>query len=88
MVEDGATIGANATVRCGARIGRGAFVAAGAVVLEDVPACTMVAGVPARAIGISCLCGERVSAAALSCASCGRSYVAVAGGFEVVGEES
>ena len=37
IIEDGATIGANATVLPGVRIGRGAVVAAGAVAKKDVP---------------------------------------------------
>jgi acetyltransferase-like isoleucine patch superfamily enzyme len=44
-------IGAGATVIGGVTIGDGAVVAAGAVVTRDVPPATMVAGVPARAIG-------------------------------------
>ena len=47
-IEDGATLGANATILAGLTIRRHAFVAAGAVVTRDVPPHTLVAGVPAK----------------------------------------
>ena len=50
LIEDGAWIGAGATVLEGVRIGRGAVVAAGAVVRSDVPDGMIAAGVPARVI--------------------------------------
>jgi acetyltransferase-like isoleucine patch superfamily enzyme len=43
-------IGANATLLNGVHIGDGAIVAAGAVVVKDVPPYTVVGGVPAREI--------------------------------------
>jgi acetyltransferase-like isoleucine patch superfamily enzyme len=46
-IADDAWIGAGAIVLGGVRIGRGAVVAAGAVVTRDVPDFTIVAGVPA-----------------------------------------
>ena len=50
IVEDDVLIGANAVVIEGVHIGRNAVVAAGAVVIEDVPANSVVAGCPARVI--------------------------------------
>lgn len=50
IVEDGVVIGANAVVLEGCRIGKGSVVAAGAVVVDDVPEGVVVAGVPARVI--------------------------------------
>ena len=50
IIEDDVMIGANAVVLEGVRVGKGAVVAAGAVVVEDVPENAVVAGVPARII--------------------------------------
>ena len=50
VLEDDVLIGANAVVLEGVRVGRGAVVAAGAVVISDVPPETVVAGIPARII--------------------------------------
>jgi len=60
VVERGATLGANCTVVCGARIGHHAFVGAGAVVNCDVKPFALVVGVPARQIGWMSAYGERV----------------------------
>lgn len=50
VIEDNVLIGANAVILEGVRVGKGSVVAAGAIVTEDVPADTVVAGVPARKI--------------------------------------
>ena len=76
VVGRGATIGANATVVCGHRIGPWAFVAAGAVVTSDVPAHALVAGVPARRIGWVGHAGERLDDD-LVCPRTGRRYALV-----------
>ena len=49
-IHDDAWIGARAVILPGVSIGEGAIVGAGAVVREDVPAYTVVAGVPAKVI--------------------------------------
>jgi len=51
LVERGATIGANATIVCGNRIGAHSFIGAGAVVTKNVPAFALVVGNPARQTG-------------------------------------
>lgn len=51
LVKEGASLGANCTVVCGHTIGRGAMIAAGAVVTKDVPDFALMVGVPARQIG-------------------------------------
>ena len=47
-LKEDVSVGANATVLPGVSIGEGSFVAAGAVVVEDVPPETLAVGVPAR----------------------------------------
>ncbi|WP_410175657.1 DapH/DapD/GlmU-related protein [Lacticaseibacillus nasuensis] len=47
-IKTGAWLGANVTVNPGVTIGENAIVGAGAVVTKDVPANTVVAGVPAK----------------------------------------
>jgi acetyltransferase-like isoleucine patch superfamily enzyme len=49
-IEDDVWIGAGAIVTDGVHVGKGAVIAAGAVVTKDVPAHTVVGGVPARVI--------------------------------------
>lgn len=51
VVEDGVWIGHNAIVTPGcARVGRGAIIGAGAVVMQDVPPYAIVTGAPARLV--------------------------------------
>ncbi|NDJ75749.1 MAG: N-acetyltransferase [Chloroflexi bacterium] len=60
-VRRGATIGANATIVCGATLGRYAFIGAGAVVRGDVPDYALMLGVPARQRGWMSRHGHRLT---------------------------
>lgn len=60
LVHRGASIGANATVLCGVRIGRYAMVGAGAVVTSDVADFELVVGTPARHFGWISRAGHRL----------------------------
>ena len=80
LVKRGASIGANATIVCGATLGEYAFVGAGAVVAKDVPAYALMVGVPARRIGWMCQCGERIADSGNdTCRVCGSTYELVDG---------
>ena len=61
VVEAGASIGANATIVCGVRLGAGCMVGAGSVVLRDVGPGELVVGNPARVIGRVDEQGNRVA---------------------------
>ena len=77
VIRRGATIGANATIVCGITIGRYAFIAAGAVVAQDVPDYALMTGVPARRMAWACRCGATLPAAendTVTCADCGNTY--------------
>lgn len=50
VIEEGCDIGVGAIILPGVRIGRGAQVGAGSVVTADVPAYSVVAGVPAKVL--------------------------------------
>ena len=58
----GASVGANATIVCGVSLGRYSFVAAGAVVVRDVPDYALVMGNPARQRGWMSRHGHRLEA--------------------------
>jgi acetyltransferase-like isoleucine patch superfamily enzyme len=62
VIEDDVWIGYGATLLSPVQVGRGALVAAGAVVTRDVPAYSIVAGNPARVIGQRFANAETVAA--------------------------
>lgn len=76
LVKRGASIGANATIICGATLGEYCFVGAGAVVTKDVPAYGLVTGIPAKRSGWVCACGVvlRGVGSLYTCPECGAKY--------------
>ena len=75
LVRHGASIGANATIKCGSTIGRFAMIGAGSVVTHDVADHQLVVGNPARPAGWVGECGHVVSRSAdtpasFDCAEC------------------
>jgi predicted dehydrogenase/acetyltransferase-like isoleucine patch superfamily enzyme len=75
-VEKWATIGANATIVCGVRLGAYSFVGAGATVTKDVPPHALVVGGPARQVGWVSHAGE-ILKENLICPREGRKYKVV-----------
>jgi UDP-2-acetamido-3-amino-2,3-dideoxy-glucuronate N-acetyltransferase len=75
LIERGATIGANATIVCGIRIGAYAMIGAGAVVTRNVPAYAICYGNPARVQGWVCSCAVKLDfrSAETTC-ECGKRY--------------
>lgn len=87
-IEEGVTVGANATVVCGVRLGSRCMVAAGSVVTRDVPAHALVRGNPARRHGWVCWCGPPLapgSAPEATCSRCGRTYAVSDSGVTEIG---
>lgn len=79
-IRRGASIGANATIVCGADIGSWAMIGAGAVVMGDVIGHALMVGVPARRRGWVCRCGHVLARYddpfPDACRHCGRALVA------------
>ncbi len=88
LVRRGASIGANATIVCGATLGEYSFIGAGAVVTRDVASYALMAGVPARRIGWMCQCGERLAdrTGNVTCDACGTRYLVAADTVTALGE--
>lgn len=86
-IGTGATVGANATVLCGIRIGRFAMIAAGCVVTTDVPDHALWAGVPGRFHDHVCRCGSTLVfvTGRAACRDCGLAYREHGGRVRIVG---
>jgi len=70
VVEKGATIGANATIICGNKIGKFSFIGAGAVVIREVLPYALVVGNPSKQIGWMSEYGHRLKFNSEGLASC------------------
>jgi UDP-2-acetamido-3-amino-2,3-dideoxy-glucuronate N-acetyltransferase len=70
LVCRGASIGANATIVCGNRIGKYAFIGAGSVVTREVPDYALVVGNPAKQIGWMSEFGHRLTFDSSGLAEC------------------
>ena len=70
FVGKGATIGANATIVCGNKIGAYAFIGAGSVVTKDVPEYALFVGNPAKQIGWMSEYGHRLEFGEDNLATC------------------
>ncbi len=61
LIKKGATIGANATIICGTKVGTYAMIGAGSVVTKDIPDFALVYGNPARHHGFVGKDGNKTS---------------------------
>lgn len=72
-IEEGASVGANATIIGGITIGKHAMIGAGSVVTKNVRDHTLWYGNPAELKGYVCLCSAKLNGD-LKCPSCGKKY--------------
>lgn len=84
LVRRGATIGANATIVCGNKLGEYSMIAAGAVITKDVKNYALMTGVPARRIGWVSRSGE-VLGENLLCPRTGEQYAERDGYLSLIG---
>lgn len=70
IIERGASVGANATIVCGHRLGAYCLIGAGSVVTKDVPPFALMVGNPARRIGWVSRHGEKLNFNAVGVAIC------------------
>lgn len=70
-VCSGASIGANATILCGIKLGKFCMVAAGSLVTKDVEENQLVLGSPAKTYSYICKCGVKIKKSqSMLCPSC------------------
>jgi UDP-2-acetamido-3-amino-2,3-dideoxy-glucuronate N-acetyltransferase len=76
IIQEGASIGANATILCGLKIAEYAMIGAGTLVTRNVPAYSLFYGIPGRHKGYVCRCGEQLlfQEQNATCLCCGCQY--------------
>ncbi len=76
IISKGATVGANATIVCGVRIGQFALIGAGALISKDIDNHALVIGNPSKQVGWVCKCGQRLELKnqISSCSRCSLKY--------------
>lgn len=87
LIQRGASIGANATIVCGYKLGAWCFIGAGAVVTKDVPDYALMIGNPARIAGWMSRGGHKLIFDLIGQAVCpttGEQYRKVAGQIEIL----
>ena len=76
VVDEGASLGASATILAGVTIGEYATVGIGSIVTRDIPPHALAFGTPARVRGHVCRCGQKIefSRGKSRCVACGSLY--------------
>lgn len=92
-VQQGAAIGANATILGGITIGKWAMIGAGSVVTKDVPNYGLVRGNPARLEGFVCSCGASLGLPSapeerLQCPQCRQQFKATSNNIEATEKQN
>lgn len=72
-IHEGASLGANSTIKGGVNIGRYALVGAGSVVTKNIPDFTMWYGNPATFKAYICKCGQKINES-FTCEFCSLAY--------------
>jgi len=88
LVQEGASIGANATIVCGNTLGKNCMIGAGATVTKDVPDFALVVGTPAKIVGWVSETGKKLVFGENDIATCeisGKTYKLIDGMVEEVG---
>jgi UDP-2-acetamido-3-amino-2,3-dideoxy-glucuronate N-acetyltransferase len=91
IVGRGVSIGANATIVCGHKIGQYAFIGAGAVVTGEIPDFALVVGNPGRVVGFMSRMGHKLGFSEKGQAVCpesGEQYTLIDGKVSLIASKT